>query len=125
MFLLSAVLTGTLYVGALYLCEKKMSLNPYLSVTLAFIASSIFYFVSNKLVVFRDAPSTSSLMVQIGQFAIVVLVNYAITISLVWAFKYFTGEVYSGSVAAGIVTTILAYLVFDTMFSGIAKQRAD
>jgi putative flippase GtrA len=114
MFLLSAVLTGTIYMGLLYLCGNLLKVNPFLSVTTSYGAAMAFYFVTNKLVVFRKGGSGSLRRELIG-FLPLVAVNYGITLIIVAIIRRYTGEEYSGSVVAGIVTTALAYLVFDNL----------
>ena len=115
-FLISASITGIIYMGLVYLLKARLSWNPYVSVSVAYAAAMVFYFISNKLVVFKKSAADGALGREIFQFAIVSIVNYLLTLLIVWLFKRVTGEIYSGSVVAGIVTTILAYLVFNRIF---------
>lgn len=115
-FLISAGITGLIYIGIVYFTFNTLHLNSYVSVSIAYASAMVFYFVTNKLAIFKSAAKSANLYRQIGQFLVMVVINYAITLFLVWAIKKFTGEVYSGSVAAGIVTTLLAYFVLGRIF---------
>lgn len=114
MFLLSAALTGAIYMVLLYVCGSIFKVNPYFSVSAAYGAAMTFYFVTNRLVVFRKSGS-GSLRRELTGFLSLAAVNYVITLSIVAIIRRYTGEEYSGSVVAGIVTTALAYLVFDKL----------
>lgn len=117
LFLLSAGLSGLIYLIVLYILREIWGRNAYLSVTVAYVSAMTFYFLSNKTVVFKKKDShKKDLFKQLLQFSIMIICNFFITLFMVWFIQIFTGEVYSGSVAAGITTTILAYLVFDRIF---------
>jgi len=113
-FLLSAGVTGMIYLVLLYVCRNVFSINPYVSVSIAYCASMAFYFVTNKLVVFNKNGSTAVWRELIG-FLPLAVVNYVVTLIIVALIRRYTHEEYSGSVVAGIVTTAMAYLVFDKL----------
>lgn len=50
---------------------------------------------------------------EVIQFIILISINYVITLLIVAAVRHYTGEVFSGSIIAGVVTVSLTYLVFD------------
>jgi putative flippase GtrA len=112
MFLLSAGFTGVIYLGLLYLCRNILKFNPYVSVSVAYVAAMVFYFVTNKLVVFRKNES-GSVWRELTGFLPLATINYVITLIIVAFIRRYTNEEYSGSAIAGIVTTVVAYLVFD------------
>jgi putative flippase GtrA len=112
MFLISAGATGTIYMGLLYLCRNVLAINPYLSVSVAYTAAMAFYFITNKLVVFRKRNG-GSVWRELIKFLPLATVNYILTLIIVALIRKYTHEEYSGSVVAGLVTTALAYLVFD------------
>lgn len=93
-----------------------LHLGVYASVSIAYLSAMTFYFITNKLVIFRNTAKGAALHKQIWQFAIMIIVNYLITLLLVRSIRTFTGEIYSGSITAGIITTLLAYLVFNRIF---------
>jgi putative flippase GtrA len=111
MFLLSAAATGAIYLGLLYVCRNIGKLNPYVSVSAAYVGAMAFYFTTNKLVVFRKGKSGSVWREVLG-FLPLAAVNYVLTLVIVAIIRQYTNEEYSGSVVAGIVTTALAYFVF-------------
>ena len=115
-FLVGAGATGLIYVGGLFLFNNVLKWNSILSVSIAYTAAMVFYFIVNKKVVFKSDNSKTSTQQQVVRFTIMCIINYGLTLLLVMGFQHFTHEVYSGSIAAGIVTTLLAYLVFDRMF---------
>jgi putative flippase GtrA len=114
MFLVSAGLTGVIYMGLLYLSRNVLAINPYVSVSIAYSGAMAFYFVTNKLVVFKKSTSGSVWQELLG-FLPLVVVNYILTLTIVAIIRQHTNEEYSGSIVAGIVTTALAYLVFDKL----------
>jgi len=114
LFLLSAGISGVIYFGLLYVCRNIFTVNPYVSVSIAYCASMAFYFVTNKLVVFSKIVSSNVWLELIG-FLPLALFNYIVTLIIVALLRRYTHEEYSGSVVAGIVTTAMAYLVFDKL----------
>lgn len=117
LFLGSAALTALLYLFILFLLRSILHLNPYLSVAVAYICAMIVYFLTNRHIVFsKEYQHSGKLFRQIFSFTAAMLVNFSITLGLVWLMQQVTGEVYSGSVIAGIVTTLLSYLVFNRIF---------
>ena len=112
LFLLSAGATGAMYLGLLYVSRSMLKINPYISVSIAYAGAMAFYFVTNKLVVFKKSKSGSVWRELLG-FLPRVVVNYILTLSIVAFIRQFTNEEYSGSLVAGIVTTALAYFVFE------------
>ena len=121
MFLASAGVTGAIYMGLLYLCRNVFSINPYISVSAVYAAAMAFYFVTNKLVVFRKSEAGSVWRELIG-FLPLAVVNYVLTLIIVALIRRYTNEEYSGSIVAGIVTMASAYLVFDKL---LFKKRRD
>ncbi|MBN1760261.1 MAG: GtrA family protein [Chitinispirillaceae bacterium] len=114
LFLVSAGMTGAIYMGLLYLCRNVFAINPYVSISAAYAAAMAFYFVTNKLVVFKKNEAGSVWRELIG-FLPLAVVNYVLTMIIVAIIRRYTHEEYSGSVVAGIATTALAYLVFDKL----------
>lgn len=117
LFLLSAGITGFLYIAILFLLRDIWKISPYVSVAAAYISAMCFYFLTNKLFVFKKADSQKKIhFKEILHFSILITFNFLVTVFLVWLVMKFTGEVYTGSVVAGIVTTLLAYFVFGRIF---------
>ncbi len=116
LFLISAALTGLIYIAVLYFLVDVWNIRLYVAVAVAYLSAMSFYFLINKLLVFKKTVVTHRLLPQVLKFAVMLVANYLITFFLVWLFAKYTGEVYSGSIAAGIVTTLVAYLVFDRIF---------
>ncbi len=117
LFVISASITGLLYIGILFLFRDIWKFNPYISVAVSYISAMCFYFLTNKIFVFKKREfHKKALFREIFHFTILITINFLITLFLVWVFLQFTGEVYSGSIAAGIVTTLLAYFVFGRIF---------
>lgn len=116
LFLISAGATGLVYLAVLYLLVDVWRSELYLGVAAAYLAAMTFYFFVNRQFVFRNTAEVHRLFPQILKYAVMLVVNYLITYFLVWLFRRYTGEVYSGSVAAGIATTLIAYLVFSRIF---------
>jgi putative flippase GtrA len=116
LFLISAGVTGLLYIGVLYLLVDFWHNRLYVGVAIAYLTAMFFYFIVNRIFVFRATGKAHRLYPQIVNYSIMLVVNYLITFFLVWLFFRYTGEIYSGSVAAGIVTTLVAYLVFNRIF---------
>lgn len=121
MFLQSAGATGTMYLGLLYVCRNIFKINPYVSVSVAYLVAMAFFFVANKLVVFRKSES-GSVWRELIEFLPLTVVNYVVTLIIVAIIRRYTHEEYSGSVVAGILTTALAYLVFDKL---LFKKKSD
>lgn len=111
-FLFSAVVTGAIYIGLLYLSRTILKINPFGSVSIAYVGAMSFYFVINKLLVFKKKES-SSVWREILGFLPLTAVNYVLTLIIVAIIRHYTNEEYSGSIVAGIVTNALAYLVFN------------
>jgi len=124
-FLSSAGLTGLIYIGILFLTGNIWHLNLYACVSIAYLSAMAFYFVTNKLIVFKTVSKEKHLNRQIGQFLIMICFNYGITLLLVWSIKKITGEIYTGSVVAGLVTTLLAYLVFERIFREDRRKKTE
>lgn len=116
LFLISAGATGLIYISVLYLLVELLNSELYVGVAVAYLAAMSFYFLINKLLIFQKTVEIHRLSPQILKFAVMLIVNYLITYFLVWLFERYTGEVFSGSIAAGIVTTLIAYLVFSRIF---------
>lgn len=74
----------------------------------------IFYFITNKLVVFRKNGG-GPVWRELIRFLPLAAVNYILTLIIVAIILRYTHEEYSGSIVAGIVTTASAYLVFDKL----------
>ncbi|NLG18850.1 MAG: hypothetical protein GX556_16110 [Fibrobacter sp.] len=116
LFLASAGVTGLIYILVLYLLVENWHSKLYVGVAVAYIAAMSFYFLINKLFIYKKTVQFHRLYPQILKFVVMIVVNYLITFFLVWFFAKYTGEIYSGSIAAGIVTTLVAYLVFNRIF---------
>jgi putative flippase GtrA len=116
LFLISAGITGLIYIAVLYLLTKVWNSKLFIGVAVAYLAAMSFYFLVNKLFIYRKTVVVHRLYPQLLKFTAMLIVNYLITFFLVWLFARFTGEIFSGSIAAGIVTTLLAYLVFNRIF---------
>ncbi|MFP4015318.1 MAG: GtrA family protein [Chitinispirillaceae bacterium] len=116
LFLISAGAAGLIYLAVLHLLVEVWKSDLYIGVAAAYLAAMSFYFLINKLLIFGKTVEHHRLFPQILKFALMLVANYLITYFLVWLFERYTGEVYSGSIAAGIVTTLVAYLVFSRIF---------
>lgn len=112
MFLLSAGATGAIYIGLLYLSRTILKTNPYVAVSVAYAGAMAFYFVTNNFLVFKNNRQGAVWRKLLG-FLPLVAVNYVLTLAIIAFIRQFTHEEYSGSVVAGIVTTALAYFVFE------------
>lgn len=116
-FLISAAITGLIYLCIEFIAFTILKMNTGISVLIAYVSAMIFYFIINKMFVFkRKTKGVADHYSQIGVFSITVIINFLITLFLVDGFKKFTGEIYSGAVVAGVVTTITAYFVFNRIF---------
>lgn len=114
MFLVSAGATGAIYMGLLYLCRYVLTISSNVSVSVAYGGAMVFYFTTNKLVVFRKSDRGTVWRELIG-FLPLAAVNYLLTLIIVAFIRRYTHEEYFGSLVAGIVTTALAYVVFDKL----------
>ncbi|MBD3345166.1 MAG: hypothetical protein GF401_08910 [Chitinivibrionales bacterium] len=112
LYLLVSGGVGLIYMGLLYILDSVAGYSPAVSVTGAYVTAMSFYFIINKLVIFGRFKSGRSGR-EFLQFALVVTVNYFVTRFIVQGIHALTGEVYSGSVLAGVITISLTYLVFD------------
>ena len=106
----------------LYLMESRTTSSPAISVTVAYTAAMIVYFLLNKFLVFRSEKQAGSVR-ELLQFGIVVAINYLITQLIVHGLYRITAEAYSGSVIAGSVTISVSYLVFDRIIFGKKRPR--
>jgi len=70
------------------------------------------YFVANKLVIFK-IRDCRRLFIEITQFIIMVGFNYLITVFIVNSCLRVNLNVYYGSLIAGIVTTLITYVIFE------------
>ncbi|MBD3419107.1 MAG: hypothetical protein GF398_03210 [Chitinivibrionales bacterium] len=116
--------TGLVYMGLLYLMDAVFNESPGISVTLAYASAMLVYFIASKLYIFKSMCRSSTRR-ELAQFALVVTVNYFITLLTVRSIYVFTGEVYSGSLVAGIVTISVSYVVFDKIIFAHERQREE
>jgi putative flippase GtrA len=113
LFFLNSGFTGALYAAMLFLADSILHAQYYLSVTIAYTVSMVYYFITNKKAIFKTDPSTSSTKREVVGFIILLLFNYLLSIAIVGIVRHFTKEIYSGSLLAGAVTITLTYFVFD------------
>jgi putative flippase GtrA len=114
MFLLSAVAMGIVYIGVLFVCRTLLNIRPLGAVSIAYVVAMAFYFVTNKMIVFKKTGS-GSVWRELFGFLPLAAVNYLLTLIIVAFIRRYTHEEYSGSFVAGIVTTALAYFVFEKL----------
>ncbi|NLW32395.1 MAG: hypothetical protein GXY77_13170 [Fibrobacter sp.] len=112
LFLVSSATTGLIYMSLLYVCNDLAKLNPILSVTISYGSAMALYFVANKLVIFK-IRDCRRLFIEITQFIIMVGFNYLITVFIVNSCLRVNLNVYYGSLIAGIVTTLITYVIFE------------
>lgn len=112
LFLVSSATAGLIYMSLLYICNDLAKLNPILSVTISYGSAMALYFVANKLVIFR-IRDCRRLFIEITQFIIMVGFNYLITVFIVNSCLRVNLNVYYGSLIAGIVTTLITYVIFE------------
>ncbi|HLV32632.1 MAG TPA: GtrA family protein [Chitinispirillaceae bacterium] len=112
LFLVSSATAGLIYMSLLYVCNDLAKLNPILSVTISYGSAMALYFVANKLVIFR-IRDCRRLFIEITQFIIMVGFNYLITVFIVNSCLRVNLNVYYGSLIAGIVTTLITYVIFE------------
>jgi putative flippase GtrA len=112
-FFLNSGFTGALYAAMLYLGDSLLHAQYYLSVTIAYTVSMIYYFITNKKAIFKTDSSAKSTSREVVGFTILLVVNYIISLAIVGIIRHFTKEIYSGSLLAGAVTITLTYFVFD------------
>ena len=113
-YALVSVVVGLVYMGLLYLMDAVAGLHPVMSVTVAYASAMIVYFIINKLFIFGSTQRAGTGK-QIVQFVVVISVNYSLTLIIVNVMHGITGEVYSGSIIAGVVTISGSYFVFDRL----------
>lgn len=112
LFLVSSATAGLIYMSLLYVCNDLAKLNSILSVTISYGSAMTLYFVANKLVIFR-IRDCRRLFIEITQFIIMVGFNYLITVFIVNLCLRVNLNVYYGSLIAGIVTTLITYVIFE------------
>ena len=81
------------------------------SVSVSYAISMALYFVFNKLIVFSKRGRKEFIRETL-QFITLVSINYFLTLLIVTSVSRFTGEPYTGSLLAGIITIFLTWLVF-------------
>lgn len=113
LFFLNSGFTGALYATMLFFGDSILHVHYYLSVTIAYMVSMTYYFITNKKAIFKTDSSAKSTSREVIGFIILLLVNYIISLAIVGLVRHFTNEIYSGSLLAGAVTITLTYFVFD------------
>lgn len=103
---------GLVYLGLLMVMDLLVGTSPVLSVTVAYASAMFVYFIISKLFIFKSTDRSQSGR-ELLQFGTVVTINYFLTQLIVQGIHALTGEVYSGSFIAGVVTISLSYIVFD------------
>jgi len=114
LYLASSALTGLLYLTLFFILTKVIRLSVLVAVTITYISSMSFYFIANKLVVFRKL-NPGKLKKEVFQYIIIAIVNYLITVAIVKSLYVFTQEAFSGTIFAGVVTVSMTYFVFDNV----------
>lgn len=112
LFLVSSAIAGLIYMSLLFICNDIVKLNSILSVTVSYGSAMALYFVANKLMIFK-IRDCRRLFIEITQFVIMVGVNYLITVIIVKISLKADLNVYYGSLFAGIVTTLITYIIFE------------
>ncbi|MBD3320866.1 MAG: hypothetical protein GF350_07215, partial [Chitinivibrionales bacterium] len=82
----------------------------------------LFYFVINKIIIFRSTAYSATGR-ELVQFVSIVVINYLLTQVIVQAIHSLTGEIYSGSVVAGVITIFFTYIVFDRIVFRTGRPR--
>ena len=122
LFFLNSGLTGALYAAMLFLGDSILHVQYYFSVTIAYTVAMIYYFITNKKVIFKTESSSKSTSRELVGFLILLVINYIISVAIVGIVRHFTKEIYSGSLLAGVITITLTYFVFDRII--FKKNRA-
>jgi putative flippase GtrA len=124
LFFLNSAITGALYVAMLFIGNSLLHAQYYLSVTIAYTVAMACYFITNKKTIFKTDSSAKNTTREITGFIVLLAINYGITLAIVAGVRYFTKEIYSGSLLAGAVTITLTYFVFDRIIFLTAKHSS-
>ncbi len=111
-YVASSLFVGGIYLGVLFVMDSLLGASTALSVTVSYAGAMLVYFLLSKLAVFKS-PSRTTAGREFVQFTIIVTVNYFLTQLIVHGIEALTGNVYLGSVVAGVVTISLTYMLFD------------
>jgi len=120
-FLTSAAITAVLYLAVLYVLQEILQWHALINVTCAYGVSMAFYFASNRFIVFCGSAEREILR-QIRRFSVMAVINYLVTVAAVYFVKKYHGNVYTGSIIAGILTTFIAYFIFDRIIFNNRKR---
>ncbi len=82
LFLISAGVTGLIYISVHFLLVEVWNSKLYVGVAVAYLAAMSFYFLINKLFIFRKTVVVHRLFPQILKFAVMLVANYLITFPL-------------------------------------------
>lgn len=83
----------------------------------------ILYFNTNKLLIFHTKPDKQVVSRELRHFILLIFVYYIITVGIVAVIKIFSGEIYSGSLLAGVITMALTYLILFDRLIFISRIR--
>lgn len=111
-YILSSLFVGGVYMALLFAMESLLHSSTALSVTVSYGGAMLVYFLLSKLAVFKS-QSRQAAGRQLVQFTVIVTANYFLTQLIVHGVETLAGSVYLGSVAAGVVTISLTYVLFD------------
>jgi putative flippase GtrA len=114
-FTAASLVTGALYAALLFIFDSVLNLPFFISVSLSYISAMLFYFITNKLLTFNTVHDKNVITREVIQYILLVFVNYILTIMIVTVVSFFTGEIYSGSLLAGVITITLTFFVFDKL----------
>jgi putative flippase GtrA len=107
-FCICGVLSALLYFTILYIFNNLIMFNSILSVSIAYMISSIFNFFYNRRLTFLNKRSISR---QFFSFLLMLAVSYFVTISIIYTFKiFFNFNVYLSSIFAILINTIFKFL---------------
>jgi putative flippase GtrA len=112
-FFINSGFTGVVYIAILFISDSLFHVKYFVGVTLAYVVSMTYYFIFNKRAIFKTESTSRTNRNEIVSFAVLLIINYLITVLIVGIISHFTKENYSGSLVAGILTITLTYFVFE------------
>ena len=109
-FLLVGALTAVFYLGLFIFLWKTFGINYHIAVTIAYIISTLTYFIINRNFTFKSQGN--AIAQQFSKFLVVVFLNYVITLVIVHgAVEVLMLQPYFGTVLAIATTTLFNYVI--------------
>ena len=112
-FLLTSASTGVFYLTLLLILRSVFALGPIQSVTIAYSTAMLFYFITNRQMVFHKQGK--GILRELFLFICMILTNYALTVLIVARIYRLTNEIFSGSIIAGVATVTITYFIFNKL----------